>query len=410
MKQLSRIHAIAATLLLTLLGCSEQTAVPGAASEHRHEAPAGKKYHCPMHPTFIKDGPGSCAICGMALVPMEAMPAGGSLIAGRTTVMVATQQQAQIGIATTTVTKRAVTRTFRATATVEVDETRQARINPRIGGWVEELYVNYLGQSVTNGQPLFRLYSPELLAAQKEYLVATRSGDADLRRSARRKLELAGVDGEQIDTLEKTGQTTDTLTLRSPVTGIVMKKSVVRGQSFMPGETLYEIADLSHVWFHAFVYERDIPHTQVGQTALIEVPALGHRAFFAKVTLIYPGFDETTRSVEVRLEADNPDLLLRPDMWATAEFDVELGEGPVVPASAIIDTGRRLVAFVKKSDDTFEPREIREAGRNEDDVLVKSGLKEGDVVVTRALFLLDAESQLKAAILGQMGGSAGTSP
>jgi Cu(I)/Ag(I) efflux system membrane fusion protein len=168
----------------------------------------------------------------------------------------------------------------------------------------------------------------------------------------------------------------------------------------MPGETLYEIADLSHVWLHTYVYEQDIADIRTGQHARITLPSRPGKTYDAEVMFLFPNVEEASRTLEIRLEADNPDMELRPDMWANADIDVTLGEGLTVPASAVIDTGQRRVVFVAGDNGHFEPRDISVTGRNDDYYIVSDGVTEGEPVVTRALFLVDSESQLKAAISG----------
>lgn len=387
-------------------GCSkhDDAAKPAAAGK---PAAAKPKYHCPMHPTYTSDRPGLCPICGMSLVEIEDDPASheGAQVPGRTTVKVSEERRQQIALATAPVVKTNLTRTIRTNGTVEYDETRRTRISPRIGGWIQDLYVNATGQYVEKGQALFKLYSPDLLVTEREYVNALAAGNADQIKTVRRRLELWSIGDEQIAELEKNRTPTDTLDLYAPASGYVITKNVVAGQSFMPGETLYEIADLTHLWVHAFVYEYELRHITTGMPATIEVAAFPNNLYDAKVTFIYPYADELSRTLEVRLELDNPKLTLKPDMWATIEFEVDLGEAPTVPASAVIDTGKRYVAFVDKGDGVLEPRELKIGGRTDDAFQVRSGLAEGEHVVAHALFLIDAESQLKAAIAGM--GAAG---
>jgi Cu(I)/Ag(I) efflux system membrane fusion protein len=385
-------------------GCSK-------ASSERPAKPAesatAKKYHCPMHPTYTSDRPGLCPICSMSLVEIEGDTADheGAHVPGRTTIRINDERSRQIGLATEPVATKRLVRTIRASGTVEYDETRLTRISPRIGGWVQDLYVNTTGQYVEKGQALFKLYSPDLLVTEKEYLNALGTGNGDLIRAARRRLELWSISEAQIEELAKSGKAGDTMDLVSPASGYVIMKDVTAGQSFMPGETLYEIADLSHVWVHAFVYEYELRHISTGMPATVEVRAFPNHLYDAKVTFIYPYADEVSRTLVVRLELDNPDAMLKPDMWANIEFGMDLGEALTVPASALIDTGKRLIAFVQKDDGHLEPREVKIGGRTDDAFQVREGLAEGERVVSRALFLVDAESQLKAAIAGM--GAAG---
>lgn len=420
------------------------------------------RYHCPMHPTYTSDKPGDCPICNMKLVPIkEAKPAtagtpeftcpmhpnvvsnapgvcpecnmklvaasgkegyemaASESVPGRIAITISPDKQQMIGLTTALVGKRELTLPVRTTATFEHDETRLARIAPRFGGWVRDLRVNFTGQKVDKGQPLFTVYSPELFSAENEYLIgyqrwALLKGNATdpqsegarrLVESARRKLKLWEIGDAEIQALETNGQPKDELLLRSPVSGHVVAKTAVEGKSFMAGETLYEIADLTHLWLRAYVFEFEAPLIKVGQNARVILPYLGNKTYESKVTFLYPHIEPQTRRAEIRLEVENPELELRPQMWANVELDASFGEVLAVPASAIIDTGPRYIAFVKGEGDELQPREVKVGAKTDDYYQVLHGLKEGDRVVTRALFLVDSESQLKAAISGM--GAAG---
>jgi Cu(I)/Ag(I) efflux system membrane fusion protein len=292
------------------------------------------------------------------------------------------------------------------------------KISPRFAGWVRKLYVNYTGQHVEKGAPLLTVYSPELLAAESEYLLAHQRheklkaspSDAQLdaarllAESARRRLALWEIGDEEIAELEKSGKPRDEVLLRSPASGHVLTRDATEGKGFMAGETLYTIEDLSRVWLRTTIYESDFPRVKVGLKARVKFPALTTMAWESEVTFIDPHIDPATRRGEVRLELDNPAHRFRPDMWAEVEIELPLGEVLTVPASAVIDTGKRTLAFVKGKDNHFEPREVTIGARLDDLWEVESGLAAGDQVVERALFLIDSESQLKAAIAGMSGG------
>jgi Cu(I)/Ag(I) efflux system membrane fusion protein len=294
---------------------------------------------------------------------------------------------------------------------VEHNESTLTRIAPRFGGWVRQLYVNYTGQEVKQGQPLFTAYSPELFTTENEYVLAyqnvrrltnSSSGEQQAARelvdSARRRLELLQLGEEEIRALEQRGTASDEVLFRAPTTGHVLSKTAVEGKSFMAGETMYEIGDLGQLWLRASVFEFELPYIQVGQKATVAFPYLGNREFESQVTFIYPHIDPQSRRAEIRLELANTNHLLRPDMWANVEIKAEMGEGLAIPASAVIDTGTRFLAFVDGPDQHLEPRELKLGARGEDYVQVLEGLTAGEKVVTRALFLVDSESQLKAAI------------
>jgi len=378
------------------------------------------QYYCPMHPNIVSNAPGTCPECNMKLVEKKAaMDATAVPVPGRISIRLSPEKRQMIGLTLAKVEKRDLTRTVRTAALVQHDETRYARISPRFAGWARKLHVNFTGAPVEKGDPLFTVYSPELFSTENEYLVAWRaakqlkpdaspwlreSADA-LLESARLRLSLFEIGDEEIRELEQKGKASPELLFRAPFAGHVLVKNAVEGKAFMAGDSLYEIADLSHVWLRAFVFEFELPLISVGQQALINFPYLNNEALAAEVTFIYPHIDPQTRRGEVRLELDNPHHRLRPDMWANVELGLNVGEKLTVPASAVINTGQRYVAFVDGEDHHLEPRDVNIGIRTDDYYEVVGGLKEGEQVVTRALFLVDSESQLKAAIAGM--GAAG---
>ncbi|HHY86204.1 MAG TPA: efflux RND transporter periplasmic adaptor subunit [Verrucomicrobia bacterium] len=380
-------------------------------------AQGAPKYHCPMHPTYTSDRPGDCPICNMSLVPIGGGDHSAPSIAGRVSVVVSPEKRQTIGLTLSPVERRALSDTVRAVGVVEHDETRFARIAPRFGGWVRKVQVNYTGQPVKQGDPLFTVYSPDLFTAENDYALALQSrriasnaaaglpDPSTLAEAARRRLELLEVGDDELRRLEEGGKPTDEIQMRSPLSGHVIAKNVVEGQAFQPGDVLYEIADLSRLWVRAAVHESDLPRVRIGQKGRVLFPNLGGKQFESSVTFIYPHINPQTRRAEVRLELDNPEHVLRPEMWANVELEVSIGEVLSVPASAVIDTGTRFIAFVDGEKDHLEPREVTIGARGEEYWEVTGGLKEGERVVTRALFLIDSESQLKSVVTGMGGAS-----
>ncbi len=353
---------------------------------------------------------------------MSRVPIGGGdhsapSIAGRVSVVVSPEKRQTIGLTLSPVERRALSDTVRAVGVVEHDETRFARIAPRFGGWVRKVQVNYTGQPVKQGDPLFTVYSPDLFTAENDYALALQSrriasnaaaglpDPSTLAEAARRRLELLEVGDDELRRLEEGGKPTDEIQMRSPLSGHVIAKNVVEGQAFQPGDVLYEIADLSRLWVRAAVHESDLPRVRIGQKGRVLFPNLGGKQFESSVTFIYPHINPQTRRAEVRLELDNPEHVLRPEMWANVELEVSIGEVLSVPASAVIDTGTRFIAFVDGEKDHLEPREVTIGARGEEYWEVTGGLKEGERVVTRALFLIDSESQLKSVVTGMGGAS-----
>ena len=407
---------------LILTGCGEKNSKPTGSK-------AEPKYYCPMHPSYTSDRPGDCPICNMKLVPIKAAnPAAEhsghsgtqsnvAQVPGRIAVQISPEKQQLIGVSFSPVEHRDLSRKLRTTGIVQHDETKLSKIAPRFGGFVRKLVVNFTGQYVKEGDPLFTVYSPELFATEREYLLAFEQAQKakdlpELQKTtqrmleaARKRLQLWEINDEEIRELEEVGKPRDEVIFRSPVSGHVVAKTAVAGKSFMAGETLYEIADLSHLWVRATVYEYELSNIKVGQDARVVFPALENKTYESKVTFIYPHIDPQARRAEVRLELDNPKHELRPDMWADVEISIDLGNALTVPDSAVIDTGTRSIAFVEGADNHLEPREVKVGARTDDAIQVLDGLKEGEKVVTRALFLVDSESQLKAAIAGM--GAAG---
>ncbi len=400
-------------VVLTLFAAGCNRAATPDVSSNEASAPAAK-YHCPMHPHYTSDKPGDCPICGMKLVPATATEANASAasIPGRVPIVVSAEKRNLIGLTTSIVERRQLTRTLRNVGIVTHDETRSAVVAPRFAGWVRTLQVNYTGQPVAKGDPLFTVYSPELFTAENDYLlawknsrltntpVALQESAHDLLATARRKLELLQVGDEEISALEQSGRASDELQIRAPASGHVITKNAVEGQAFNAGETLYVIEDLHHLWIRAAVYESDLPQIKVGQPARVIFPTLNNKTFESSVSFIYPHIDPQTRRAEVRLELDNPRHEIRPDMWADVEIESDLGEVLAVPARAVIDTGARYVAFVDIGQDHLEPREVKIGAKTDDYFEVLEGVKPGEKVVTRALFLIDSESQLKSVISG----------
>jgi Cu(I)/Ag(I) efflux system membrane fusion protein len=302
----------------------------------------------------------------------------------------------------------------RAVGRVEVDERRVFAVAPKFEGWIERLHVNTTGQPVARGQALFEVYSPELVSAQREYQVAARgieqlagaTGEAQasmrgVAEAALARLRNWDISAEQIERLKVGGEPRRTLTYRAPAAGVVLEKKALAGMRFMPGETLYQIADISSVWVLADVFERDIGALKVGQEAEVGIDAFPGRGFAGRIGYIYPTLNPQTRTVPVRIELPNPGGLLRSAMYANASLKVGAG-GTVltVPVSAVIDSGTQQRVIVQKEEGRFEPREVRLGLRGDDYVEVREGVKEGEQVVVSANFLIDSESNLKAALGG----------
>ena len=323
---------------------------------------------------------------------------------------------------TAAVERRAMAQTIRTVGSVTYDETRVSRVHSKIDGWVEKLYVNYTGKLVKKGQPLFTLYSPDLVATQQEYLLAlkarerlanssileVRSGAVSLVQASKSRLSLWDISDDQIHEMEKTGEFKKALTLYSPYSGFVIKKDINEGMKVMPDKELYTIADLSNVWVNVDIYEYDIPLIKVGQSASLNLSYDPGQVFTGKVSYIYPYLDEKTRTLKVRLEFPNPDFKLKPDMYVNAEIKVDAGKHLAVPEDAVLNSGIRKVVFVDKGSGHFESKEVKLGAKMGGYYQVLSGLNEGEKVASSSAFLLDSESRLSEA-MGAMAGMPGMS-
>ena len=330
----------------------------------------------------------------------------------------------KLGVRTEPAAMRMLDKVVRAAGRVEVDERRMFAIAPKFEGWIERLYVNVTGQPVSKGQPLFDVYSPDLVTAQREYEVArdamkamkdsgdgAQAGMKQLADSSLARLKNWDISEEQLSALARSGETRRTLTFRSPVSGVVMEKKAMQGMRFMPGETLFQIADLSAVWVVADVFEQDLALVKTGSKAKVTLNAYPGQEFDAKVVYVYPTLKAETRTVPVRFEIANPRQQLKPAMFAQVEIPV-MGKGKVltVPNSAVIDSGTRRIVLVQLGEGRFEPREVKLGSRSENYVEVMDGVKDGEQVVVAANFLIDAESNLKAAVSGFGHAGHGTPP
>lgn len=329
------------------------------------------------------------------------------------TFFVPPERQQTIGVKITEVTQRPVAKEIRTVARVAIDERRTSRVHTKIAGWIEQVFVNFVGEPVKRGQPLFTIYSPELVASQQEYLLALRAqrelGDSSfahareggnvLADAARRRLLLWDVPPSLIEQIERTGQVSRTATVYSPATGVVLQRGAYQaGQRITPEDEIYTIVDLSAVWLLGQVFEAELPFIRVGHRARLEFPyGTSLEPMSGRVTFVSPFVNPQTRTGEIRLEFPNRGGLLKPDAFYNMVLQVDLGTRIVVPAEAVMDTGERQYVFVDVGDGYFEPRQVHVGAEVENDRVVDSGLKPGERVVTAANFLIDAESRLRGA-------------
>ena len=326
-------------------------------------------------------------------------------------VMVSPQKQQMIGVKTEPATIRDLTHTIRTVGQVEVDETRLTHMHTKLEGWVQELYVKFTGEKVQKNQKLFEMYSPELVSTQEEYLLALKAvrtlGDSEfpeIAKNARSLLEVTrqrfslwDITPDHIRDLEKTGKVLRTLPLHAPSSGYVLHMAVREGMHVMPAMELYALADLSTVWVLADVYEYEIPLVELGQQATVTLSYFPGQSFKGKVTYVYPTLETKTRTVKVRFELPNPQWALKPGMFANIDIQIPRGKRLVVPNTAVLDSGTEQLVFIDQGQGMFEPRKVTVGVRTRDAYEILEGIQAGELVVTRGNFLIDSESNLKAA-------------
>lgn len=370
-----------------------------------------KYWAAPMDPTYIRNEPGKSPM-GMDLVPVYEEEGGEKEPTSTIRIDPVTVQN--MGIRTVAVMRKPITKTIRTFGNITYDETRRVSVNTKINGWIERLHVNFEGEQIKRGQPLFDIYSPEMVTAQEEYLLAlkqkrnlesspferVRDSAERLLAASRKRLQYWDMSALQISRLETTGTVRKAITVFSPAAGVVIKKNALEGQYVKVGENLYEIADLSTVWVDVDIYEYELPYVSKGMPARMELTYIPGKRFQGEVLYIYPYLSRETRTARLRLAFPNPDLQLKPDMYANIRLEAELpGPNIVIPQETVIDTGVRQVVFVSRGKGRFEPRQVKigvEVNGHQYQVL--KGLTEGEEIVLSAQFMLDSESRLREAV------------
>ncbi len=410
--------------------------VPVYADESKPAAPAGERrvlyWTDPMNPQHKYDKPGK-APDGMDLVPVYAEEQAAGVAPPEGAFKVTPDKQQLIGVQYGVAAVEPLTKTIRAVASLTYDETKTARVHAKIEGWIDKVYVDFTGQLVKKDQPLLSIYSPDLVATQDEYLLALRARDSlggssfkevangadSLLEAARRRLQLWDISEQQIAEIQKTRKAIKDLTLYSPVGGFVIARNSYEKQRITPETELYAIADLSTVWVIADFYEYQVRDIHLGQAVAMTLASFPGRTFRGEITYIYPQLDNTTRTLRVRVEFPNPDFTLKPDMYANADLKIDYGRKLSIPESAVLDSGAEQIVFVALDGGYFEPRKVQLGDRVDNRVIVLSGLKAGEKIVTSGNFLIDSESKLKSALGGMgmpgmpgmsQGGKAGNQP
>jgi len=398
-----RLLPIVMAAALSMIACGGE-APPSAAESVAEHAATHQLYSCGMHPQVIHEGPGTCPICGMDLTPVGGGGASAAKVAGAGSGGVSVDPVViqSMGVRVEQARRQTVFRHLRTIGEVEAAEDQISVVNLRFSGWVEQIHVDKTGDPVEQGQSLFEIYSPDLVAAQEEYRLAVRSQgpNSKLARSARRKFELWNIAPQDIAGMAAGKTVRRTIPIRSPRTGFVLQLNIVEGARVMAGADLYRIGDLTRIWVTAEIYEFDAPWVEVGQPAQMELSHEGGKVLEGRVAYVYPTLNAVSRTLTVRLEFDNPDIRLKPGMFTTVYIQYRrLDDVLALPTEAILDSGRRKIVFVAVDEGRFEPREIvtgLTGDRHMTEIL--SGIEEGDQIVTSGQFLLDSESQLQEAI------------
>jgi RND family efflux transporter MFP subunit len=370
--------------------------------QHHYNQPGKAPDGMDLVPQYAEDNSSH----GGSATTTAAMPPG--------TVKIAPEKQQLIGVRTAAVERQSLARTVRTTGLLTSDETKLAHIHVKVNGYIDKSYVDFVGQLVKKGQPLFTLYSPDLVATEEEYLIAKRGakemgssqfpdvsqGSQSLLHSTRERLKLWDITEEQIKKLDETGEVTKTLTFYSPVSGFVTDRKAFPQTAVTPDMDLYAISDLSTIWVNADVYEYEVPFVKVGQTAEIELSYYAGKTYTGKITYIYPTVDLISHTVKARIEFANRNFDLKPQMFANVQLKINYGKQIVVPQEAIMDSGDKQYVFVVHDGGVFEPRVIQMGAKLEGNVVVLSGLNAGETIVTSGNFLIDSESRLKSAMSG----------
>jgi RND family efflux transporter MFP subunit len=402
-----RIVAGIIVLVLVLIGVYFIFFSGKNESDSPAQATQGKRilyYRDPMDPTMRSDKPGKSPM-GMDMVPVYEGEEGGGIKIDPTTVQ-------NIGVRYETAQRRMLSKTIRTVGKVDYDERKLYYVNAKISGWIDKLYVNYTGKFVRKGEPLLEIYSPELVSAEEEYIIALKYKNTDspkesLRTSqsqelysrAHRKLMYWDISHEQIQRLEATRQPEKTMALVAPATGVIVEKNVLQGGNIMAGTNLFKIADLSSVWVNAEVYEYEVPFVKVGQRSTVTLAYIPGKVITGRVSYIYPYLNPDTRTVRVRIEISNPNLLLKPEMFATVELQSPVAVNAVaVPEQAVIHSGERNVIVVSRGDGRFESRDVKLGVLAGGYYQVLDGVQDGEKIVVSSQFLLDSESNLKAVL------------
>lgn len=392
------ILSLLVAVAMVLSSCGKSSSSHAGHTDTTATTQTEDYYTCTMHPQVHLDKPGVCPICGMELVKASNSRKKESSMSSAT-VPLNDRDQLLANVSTVKVGYEDIEHTIRAFGTLEIADPNKTVISARFNGRIEKLYVNAVGVKVKQGDPLFDIYSPDIIQAENEYLQAFKAGSAQQNNltAAKSKLELLGLTEQQIHELEAAGTVPLVITYYSPANGIVIDKKIVTGVYVSEGSTLYEISDISTLWNIADVYESDAGYVRVGERAKLSIGTYPDETFSGTVSLIYPVVNPQTRTVKVRLFVNNTSGKLKPNMYSETLFMRKKGKSLTVPVGAVLVTGKRNLVYVKADHENhFEAREVGLGSRFNDKYEITWGLTEGEVIVSEGGYLIDSESQLKS--------------
>jgi RND family efflux transporter MFP subunit len=382
-------------------------------------------YYCPMHKDYVSDKPGNCPICEMKLVKkgseeqtiQQVTQDTNQTTSAEGNVFISPERQQMLGVRSTPAEFKILNRQIRTVGKIAYDETRITHLHTKFNGWIEHVYADFVGKPVKKGEPLFTIYSSELLSTQEEYLLALRSkeklgnssydwiskGSNTLADSARERLKLWGITDAEIDEVTKTGKALRTMTIYSPTNGVITQRAAYHhGTYITPEMDLYTIVDISTVWLVADIYEKDLPFVKTGQQVSIEFPYDNAKKIDSRIEFFYPYLDPATRTGQIRIQLKNPGSQLKPDQFVNVFIKMEEQKDLVVPTDSVLNTGEQQYVFVDLGNGYFDPRQVRTGIQTPEGIAIEEGIKEGERVVASANFLLDSEARLRG-VLENMG-------
>jgi membrane fusion protein, copper/silver efflux system len=385
---------------MVLLSCGPKPESKPVQAVSVQKAQPNEYYTCPMHPFVRSDKPGACPVCHMSLVKVIEDKDHTDSVEQRGSVSLSHSEQILADVSTAVVESKSLIKQIQAVGKIDLAEPNTQQITARFGGRIERLFVSFVGQKVHAGEPLAEIYSPDAVAAQREFLIAVNSptstsGESALLQQTRLKLKLWGFTDQQLQQLAKDQLPATALTIYSPLSGTVLKKNVNPQQYISTGESLFEVSDLRSLWLQIDVYETDIAAVHIGQAVEVFIDAVPSRAIKGRVSFISPTLDPTTRTARVRAILDNSTGNFSPEMYARATILVPLASSLVVPTTAVVSNGKTDLVWTETQPGTFSARRVVLGERSDEFYQILDGLLEGDIIAVKGAYLIDSESQLR---------------